>query len=383
MPLSVACLMGLILIFTGKSTGAILTIYPRTNVDMELVGYNGLTEFSLTKVTVAPRESYTIDTSYNGLAVLVFSGGQAYPVILGDETFTLEIEDVSRAPSFTGSDTNEYFYTLLAGKEQGTVRGANEFTRIMVRAKQLLDSSYAIRTAAEIRIKKNEFHGFVRDHYDKLKHSDMVRRLIEQSFMMHEYVDYYMEGEPATNIRKRYEEAVFDGVKSWFEVLGPHIQQHEILNYIVGLYYDRSMVALASKIAQNFKETAYCPGVAKAPDAFPDDLSLTRESNDGGPIELHKLSGRRLMAFVSEDCPVSMVDTVMKARSASRDKAEAIIVVPVEKLNERHLTIRRMVSGGNILFVDDEKWRKETLPEKLMLPHFVQIAGKQAVEVAK
>lgn len=76
-----------------------------------------------------------------------------------------------------------------------------------------------------------------------------------------------------------------------------------------------------------------------------------------------------------------MVETVMKARRAAQEK-ETIIVVPLEQLNEDHMSMPRMVSGGNMLLVDDERWRKENLPEKVKLPLFVQIAKKQVFEVA-
>jgi hypothetical protein len=78
-----------------------------------------------------------------------------------------------------------------------------------------------------------------------------------------------------------------------------------------------------------------------------------------------------------------MVEAVMLVRHAAQEKETTVIVAPLQQLNESHLAIRRMVSGGKMLFVDDDKWRKENLPEKLKLPRFVQIAGKQAVEVAK
>jgi hypothetical protein len=54
----------------------------------------------------------------------------------------------------------------------------------------------------------------------------------------------------------------------------------------------------------------------------------------------------------------------------------------LQQLTGRHLAMGRMVSGGNMLFVDDEKWRKEHLTEKPKLPLFVKVEDKQAVEVA-
>jgi hypothetical protein len=379
-PLSVAWLMVLIPLFAGESAGAILTVNARATIEMELVGYNGLEEFSLAKATVTPGESHTIDISYTGLAVLIFAEGQAYPVILGDESFTLEIEDPAKPPTFTSSDANEYFYAQLAGKEQETERGADEYASLMVRAKHLLDSSYAIRTTTELQKKKNELHIFVREHYEKLKHSDMVRRLVAQYFMMHEYVDYHVEGAPAIDIKSRYQQAVLDGVTYWLEILSPNIPAHEVLNYCVSLYYQRSMVTLSALIIEKYRDIAFCPGVEKETWSFPEDL-LISEANGMAVRQLRTVNGDKVIAIVSNECPVSMVETVMNVRRAAQKKGPTVIVVPLEQLNEHHLSMTRMVSGGNILFVDDETWRKKSFPEKVKLPLFVQIAKEQVVEV--
>ncbi len=133
----------------------------------------------------------------------------------------------------------------------------------MIQAKQLLESSNSIQTIKELNDRKNEFHGYARRHYQDIKHSDMVRRLLAQYFMMHEYVSYHAKGAPAAEIKKKYQEAVLAGVGSWLEILTPYIPKHEILNYCVSLYYNRSMITLASLIIENFRDVAYCPGVEK------------------------------------------------------------------------------------------------------------------------
>ncbi len=76
----------------------------------------------------------------------------------------------------------------------------------------------------------------------------MIRRLVGQYFMMHEYVDYHIEGAPAADIKKRYQKEFLAGVGDWLKILSPHISETEILNYCVSLYYNRSMVTLASLI---------------------------------------------------------------------------------------------------------------------------------------
>jgi hypothetical protein len=201
----------------------------------------------------------------------------------------------------------------------------------------------------------------------------MIRRLIAQYFIMHEYISYHVVGAPATDILVKYQQAVLDGVASWIEILKPHIPEHEVLNYCVSLYYGRSMVSLASLIVNKFQNVAYCPGAKRDEWIFPNDLKVT-DTSKSAENELAEIHGKKTIAFVSEDCPVSMVQTVMEARQlADQRKGERLIVAPLEELSDIQLAMNKMVSNGSMLFINDEKWRKEYLAEKIKLPLFVQV----------
>ncbi len=155
------------------ANSAQLVIQSQEDVTVALKGFDGLTEQSLFNENLSHREN-KIDIPYQGLALLVLSGGQTYPVIVGDKAFTLSITDPSEPPSFTGSEANSYFYDALTGKAKETDSPPNDFAHLMVTAKQLLESTHSIHTLTELTAKKNEFHEFVRENYENLKHSDMV-----------------------------------------------------------------------------------------------------------------------------------------------------------------------------------------------------------------
>ena len=169
---------------------------------IDLIIYNGLDKSSLFTGSIYAETPKEIDTSYLGLALLVFSGGQRYPVILGDEPLALQITSPNIPPSFPVGSENEFFYKLLSGR--GSETGQYTFPQLMIQAKILLESSQDIHNTRELSAKKIEFHKFVGDNYDRLKHSDMIRQLIAQYFMMHEYVDNHVDGAPATDIQVRF-----------------------------------------------------------------------------------------------------------------------------------------------------------------------------------
>lgn len=354
----------------ASSTGK-LTVHSQAVVDIELIGYRGLTETSIFKGEMAANAEHQILTPYHGLALLSFTGGQRYPVILGDEPFTLNISDPSQPPAFTDSIQNNYLYKSLSGGDP--VPKQYDFANLMIQAKELLESTHSIKTTEELIAKKKEFHEFVGKHYEMLQYSDMVKRLIAQYFMMHEYVDYHIKGAPATDIKAQYQKAIINGVSSWLEILKTHIPEHEVLNYCVSLYYNRGMVTLASVIVDNFKESAYCPGEEKETFSFPDGMMITDGSTEKKLVDFN---GDKLITFVSDECPVSMVEAVSKARKLSNQKVGVqLIVAPMEKLSRNHLSMSKMISGGNLLFINDEDWRKDNLARKIKLPLFVRIGG--------
>lgn len=360
----------IILSFFGPcgSASAQFIINSQVAVSIELVGYNGLSDNTLFKGSISSGENLEIDISYRGLALLVFKSGQSYPVIIGDEPLVLKISSLDVLPAFTVGSENDYFYKALSGNKP--IAEQYDFALLMIQAKQLLVSTHDIHTTQELADKKNQIHHFVRAHYEKLKSSDMVRRLIAQYFMMHEYVNYHTEGAPATDIRLQYQKAILGGVGSWLEILKSHVPEHEIINYCVALYYNRSMVTLASLIIENYRSVAYCPGNENSSISFSDTISVTSTSTNT-KVTLGEIKGKKTIAFVSDECPVSMVETVNRARKlVDQHNGETLIVAPLQATSEKYLVMGKMISGGKMLFIDDAAWRKEALGKPIKLPMF-------------
>ncbi|MEK6201600.1 MAG: hypothetical protein N2A40_04165 [Desulfobulbaceae bacterium] len=74
----------------------------------------------------------------------------------------------------------------------------------------------------------------------------------------------------------------------------------------------------------------HIPGDEKETFSFPDDLTITDGSVD---IKLTDLKVDKLIALVSDACPVSMIEAVTKARQLARQKVGVqLIIAPLEKL---------------------------------------------------
>jgi hypothetical protein len=355
----------------GEAAPVSFVIHSRVPVSLEVKGYHGLIETILFHGSLRAGEQQKIDTSYQGLALLVFAGGQQYPLLTNETSCRVLISSPARPPSFAGCPENSALYRAISENIQVPEKYGT--AKLMMTARHLLDSVTTVRTPADLRNKRQEFLDFVQDNYPQLQYSDMVRRLMARSFMMHEYVDYHVPGSPAAEIKKRFEQAVLGNVQAWLETLSPFLPGHEILNYCVSLYYNRSMVTMAGRIMDAFPDHAWCPGteVAALPDMPPDLPILAPATNS--TRKLADLSGQKTFALVSEKCPVSLAATVLKGRTMAKHTArDLLIILPLEPLSETILAMNRMIRNSTLLFVNNEQWRKDTLPRQVKLPCFVQ-----------
>ena len=75
------------------------------------------------------------------------------------------------------------------------------------------------------------------------------------------------------------------------------------------------MVTLASFIADNFRAFAYCGKEKPGLRDLPETLNLIHADGSAAG-EVGEIKGAKTVTFVSADCPVSMVMTVIKAREA-------------------------------------------------------------------
>ncbi len=363
-------LVPLVFLCVSVNAWATFTIHTRTAVDMTLTGFDGLKDFPIFQAKISDDNQQEITTPYRGLALLGFAGGQSYPVIIGEDPFVLQITDPGQPPPFIDSRENEFLYRSLTDSEAV----ANEtfpFAKVLLQAKRLLESTYAINTPEQLTAKKEELTAFVSQNYQSLRHSDMVQRLMAQSFMMHEYVNYHREGEPATAIQQQYQQEVLDSVSGWLKALSPYIPASEIVNACVIFYYDRSMVTMAALIIDRFPAEAICPGEPGATSPLPHSLKV-KDAHGKPHGTLADINGNKTIALVADDCPVSMTVAVAKARELARRKtANPLIVAPLQPLNSNHLAMAKMIRDEKILFIDDEKWFREQPATRPRLPLLV------------
>lgn len=348
-----------------------ITIKSTDYITVTLIGYTGLTSYGINTDVVQPHKPLFIDDySYKGLAILKVHGGMSCPILLGKDECTIQIAGSTGKPDLSNCLENRYFSSSLHGefKENNDFPTANT----LLMAKKLHDSCSSVKTLSELKSKRIELCTFVSDNYHILKNSTMVQRLISRSYMMHEWVNYQQNTMISSDMQSQFETQIMENTSEWIIHLKTHISTQILLNHIIGLYYKRSMITLGSTISLNFASYAYCEGIQKDVFVFPKALldNSRNSSNKEGKV----LSGNSIVSFISPACPVSLVSTVKKARElASEGEDKTILVVPLEKLNSDHRSIRRLLTQNNLIFFDNDEWREKNLPETIRLPLIIPL----------
>lgn len=366
------CLLIPLMFFWASVAAASFAIQTQTAVDLTLTGFDGFNDFPVFQGQVSAEIPQDINTPYRGLALLSFAGGQSYPLVIGEDPFVLQITAPGQPPSFSGSGENEFLYRFLTGN-QAVATETYPFTEMLLQARSLLESTYTISTLEQLTAKKEELTEFVSQNYQNLRHSDMVQRLVAQSFMMHEYVNYRREGEPATAVQQSYQAEVLGNVSNWLNAFSPNIPESDIINFCVAFYYNRSMVTMAFLIIDRFPDVAICPGETDLSFPLQDDLRVTN-ANGKPHGTLAAIKSSKTIALVADDCPVSMTVAVATARKFGRQPAAtSLIVAPLEPLSNNHLAMAKLIRDEKILFIDDEKWLKEQPATRPQLPLMIEM----------
>lgn len=357
--------------FSVNVAGAELSISSATQMKVELYGFSALKERLLYRGVISPGSQLDIPTDYEGLGLLKVTGGKEYSVILGKEPVTIIFTLPNSSPQFVNSPENGVF----SAWQQTTVTEGTEkfpFTKLLIEAKTLLETSRQITTPGELTTQKNLIHDFISRNYLSLSKSDMIKQLVVQYFLMHEYISYHTVSSSTDTLQLNYREEILDGVKSWRRILGKHMAEDEIVSFCVSFFFKREMVTLAYLLMEDNRDVATCPGEAPFPLQFPDTLKLT--FGEGIETELGKILTPKLVTIISTKCTFSMVESVMKARElVEKRKGVAMIIATVEPLNREHLAMSQLVNGGLLLFVNDEKWRVEQFKNKPFLPYFYSV----------
>ncbi len=384
-------------------------------VDIILEGYNGFSSFTIAELHIDSGSTATINTDYEGLVLLIYPQGQRYPLILSDDKLEINIHSPGVKPDFINSQENEFLYDYLSKyrkleyqlmllketmsemessdpffpeleKEQLRVQAEREklkctlttneypMASTLLAARLLNESTYNIKTSFELNERKEAYHQFVKENAGRLIHSDMLMELARQYFMMHEYVSFIPEGTKDIMYGKmEFNNAIISSAGNWIDLLQDMVAAEKVLDFCVGLYYDRSMVGQATGIIDAYREIAFCPGTGSIEFNIVEevtDLSVV-DSKGFNKMPMSALNLYKVLALVADTCNISKVETIALARLITEKKiAATVVVVPSGQLTENYKIMDRMYTG-TFYFAQDEGWYQQNIKSHGTIPLFI------------
>jgi len=349
---------------------------------IQLKGFRGLKGFTLADMMLQQGQQVIHDDfGYVGLGLIVFDGGQQFPLILNSDFIQVVIHVANTPPTITGSPENEWLYQILLEhqktnndlmslenslqsvydedpfrsamtnarnqlevkkKEQSETISQSSYpiAGTLLRARLLMESTYSITTMEILEEKKAEIFGFVKDNYGKLYYSDMLAELFNQYLMMEEFV-FERKGS--------FEEAIIRSTNDWIENLNGLIEAKEVLSFAVTFYYNRSMVGYASVLMSAHPELVYKSDAKNLPECMQMvDFSRMDIAETGNPFfnNLSTLEGMKVLLLVKGNDVFSKVETIMLARMIFDQKVKCtMVIIPVDNNRQGCESMSKLFAG--------------------------------------
>lgn len=394
-----------------ESNGAII-INSKENVDIELIGFNQFENFTIEKVKVDVDKPTILETEYKGFALLVYNGGQRYPLIIGKNDLKIKLTSPNIPPKFEDNKEMDFFYDYLSNYRQQqhetmllneTIKNLGEGDPLVkeldaqkakveedqlaliktldkvkyptvvtvLKAKLLMESTYSIQTIEELDDRKDKMIQYVLKNYKVLQHSDMLLEILKQYYMMNEYV---------YNSNVTFEETIVKDANRWMNSLKKRISEREVLASIIQVFYNRGMISYASEIIKN--NLGLVNG--KSAEEIEIDLSdisdyVLEWSKGNNKRKMKDINYIKLISVVSDEDVFSKVETI-KLQGYLNDKKSNInlITLPENKLNEGILGMNNLVQG-EINYIANKGYAADKMGSNISVPFFIMLDAKNNI----
>jgi len=330
-----------------------------------ITGYNYLKNDTIGMIDLNTQGEGVLKHNYIGFALITVAGTRQYPIIINKGYTTIELIPGSKTPKFGNCKDNAFLYRTLIAKEElmrkrmtidealesfddndpfrksliaekeklstkeislnKNIKDSSVFyvSALLMQAKELMETTYGIKTEAELKDRKNAFLTFINKNIKTLRYSDMIQQLAGQYVMMNEYV--------IIGQNNHYNQVLVD-VEDWIKKFGKSIGSKQIAEHFMNIYAGRSMYGVAGRIAERFHKETACKINTKTFELKGDKKSIIIEAEiknskaGDNTIKLKNIPSQyKILIYHSNKCSASYVQNIM----LSRYTREKMIQVPV------------------------------------------------------
>lgn len=320
---------------------------------VSVVGYNYFSYDTIGSVKLDKNGVATLNHKYQGFALVTIGNSKQYPIILKGSSNSLNITSEEELPVFYNDNENNFLFRNLIAKDRlyrktmsidESLKGFMEddpvypillsekakldmmknsynkslidssfyFAAKLLLAKELIETTYGIRTQDELKDRKSAFLEFIKSNLKILKHSDMLQQFGSQYVMMNEYV--------VTGQSNHYEQVIND-VDKWVKYFGKEIGTKPIVEFFMNAYAGRSMLGMAGRISSAYSKEVACKVNLKKLNSkgksFAEiDVKLSKRSSN--TVKLKSIpSSYKILYFYKDNCPVALVQNIILSRYMS------------------------------------------------------------------
>jgi hypothetical protein len=335
-----------------KSTVEI-ELKPAAGKLVKLTGFDGFRADTLSSLILDQSGFGAATIPYRGFILLVMEDGRIFPLILDKKKTKIFLNSYSEVPQFAGDEENTFLYTVLtsnqqfAGKKMVIAEGSRFFQTndpfrpvldgemdslvarkerleksiwarkegmagLLIQGKSLIESTSEITTREQLDDQKTKILKFIQSHQEDLRHTDMLRQLAYQYEMMNEYIRWG---------KYPYEVVMVNDVGTWIDSLGKQLGSHQIVNYFLQFYLDRSMVSMAIRIAEKYESYSLCPALNEGEADSLSDMEIKISDTRSGIGNLKKMSFLKILFFYNSGCPACIAEQISLMRTLKQEKA--------------------------------------------------------------
>lgn len=320
---------------------------------VSVMGYNYFDYDTIGSAKLDENGYAAINHNYKGFALITISNTKQYPIILNAASNTLNIISDEKVPVFENDVENNLLFRYLIAKDnilrktmaveeslnnfqegdpvyavilsekaklemtknvyaKNLTDSAQYFASTLMLAKELMETTYNIKTYDELNDRKASFIDFIKSNLKTLRHSDMLQQLGSQYVMMNEYV--------VIGQNNHYEQVLKD-VDDWVKAFGKEIGTKPIVEFFMNAYAGRSMLGMAGRVAANYQKEISCKvnikKVSSKDKNFADiDIRLSKGSANTAKLKSIP-SSYKILYFFKNDCPAALVQNVILSRYMS------------------------------------------------------------------
>ncbi len=393
------CFAPLFLFSACKSVN-VLELRSAKDMKVNIITFSDFKKDTLKLGVIKQDITQKIHLDYQGFALMVIDDKYPYPLVLGRDAVKINFSKAEEAPVFEQCPENTFFYDYFGKYNQlgsriyqlhdaqqalgekdpfypeivqrvAEINDEKEEMRnslpnpefplasAILLEKQWEEKSYSIKTLEELHEMQQKFVNFVKKNYALLQHSDRLTAIINQSYMMLEYVNFFEDlddiqdkkllSQKANNL---FRNEVMRQTQMWLETFQDYLPGNTVLSACVSAYYNRGMVGKAYEIVMQFQDKAFCEGGQKQlPLPIPKDFDIVK--SDGiTPFKARALHSDKFLMVVDDECVFSKIFAVIKARELEKDSRQ-LIILPKGNLNKSILSMDKLCVK-DLFFVKDK-----------------------------